>query len=195
MTQIQIVAFLLAFFGTFILANEFSNYSLNENKINLDLFNKKITFVSKSDQGLLLIGKLGLRLGNNPSFNIRNNNDSFKQFEFNNKKSIVEFRINLNEAKNDENITCTSFAWSFKNRQSKLNSFEAEQEFEDCFKIDTSYWYGGSEMKNQQFWPINNQVKIEIILNLFQGRFFFSYFLQFVEKDNRNVFAIYYWFI
>ena len=158
MTQLQIVAFVLAFFGTFILANESNNYFLNENKINLDLFNKKITFGSKSDQRLLLSGNLGLRLGNTPSFNIRNHNESFKQFEFNYKRSIVEFRMNLNEAKSDEKITCTSFAWSFKNKQSKLESFETEQEFEDCFKIDTSYWYGGSEMKNQQFWPINNQV-------------------------------------
>jgi hypothetical protein len=192
MAQLHIVAFVLAFFGSTILANESSNYFLNENKINLDLFNKKITFVSKSDQRLLLSGNLGLRLENTPSFNKINHNDSFKQFTFNDKRSIVEFRINLNEAKSDKNITCTSFSWSFKNKQSKLKSFGTEQEFEDCFKIDTSYWYGGSEMKNQQFWPINNQVNNFDNFLIFHKIHKISFE---TKKDHRNVFAIYYWFI
>lgn len=65
-----------------------------------------------------------------------------------NSKSI---NIELNvETKTQQNIECKSIEWSVKNN---LN-----EEFLDCFNIEGSFlWYGGSEMQQQQYWPINNQ--------------------------------------
>lgn len=156
MNLIQIISFALAYFVNNLIASEFTIF-LKGNKIKFDFPNKQVQFLSKNYQKVLLSGAFGNRLKDYSDYDIRSLNDSLKIINFQKKNSIIELSINSNKAKiGAENITCTTIRWRLK-KQRKIEQIH-QDEFEDCFKINSGYWYGGSEMNNQQYWPINKQV-------------------------------------
>ena len=85
-------------------------------------------------------------------FEIDNNNIGQSLF-FSNEKIRLKVDTYLKE---DEKITCQTFTWKFLDKT--LTATSGIDELIDCFDLKGSFWYGGSEMSDQQFWPINNQV-------------------------------------
>ncbi len=69
-----------------------------------------------------------------------------KRIHFRNEKVFLE----VAESPNDNQVTCQSFHWNLSENNELI----------DCFDLNDHFWYGGSEMSDQQFWPINNQVGI-----------------------------------
>ncbi len=72
------------------------------------------------------------------------------------KNEKVHLEIVKSKSSDDGQVTCQSFQWKFSENKNLI----------DCFNLDNSFWYGGSEMSQQQFWPINNQVRREIDIHL-----------------------------
>jgi hypothetical protein len=64
-----------------------------------------------------------------------------------------ELRTKINSKVLDNDIYCSSYEWLITN--SEEDRF-VDQTFEDCFSLGDSFWYGGAESYDQQFWPINN---------------------------------------
>ena len=60
----------------------------------------------------------------------------------------VDFEISEHEY--SSKIKCNTFTW-------KVESRGENQELEDCFNLEGSFWYGGAESGSQQMWPMNNQ--------------------------------------
>jgi len=70
------------------------------------------------------------------------------QLTFESNDDHVTTKLAIETTHSEGDIQCRSVEWS--NDQGK--------ELIDCFDLTGSHWYGGAEMKDQQFWPINKQV-------------------------------------
>lgn len=77
-------------------------------------------------------------------------------------KSIrnLEFSIrnsNRDQNRNNQAIECDTIEWKVViENESKDNTSAFFQEFEECFDLGNAYWYGQSESRQQQYWPIND---------------------------------------
>lgn len=83
-------------------------------------------------------------------------NDYVYKFTAKSRAADLEFSMQHKNATTAENtndkVSCDSYEWRVTNQ----NDHFADQEFEDCFELtDGVYWYGQTESKNQQYWPIN----------------------------------------
>lgn len=58
------------------------------------------------------------------------------------------------DQKLDEEITCDTFEWRVIEPDG-VTSY-APQEFEECFNLAGASWYGQTESRLQQYWPIND---------------------------------------
>ena len=133
-----------------------SNIIINENRIRFNINNKKLNLYSKNNLQNLLSGNLA-NLIDYSNYEIENKsfNDSHKLLKLKHENGdSIEFTVKSSLA---NNITCTSFQWSFKSKVPKRYNA-----FEDCFQINSSFWYGGSEMYGSQYWPINKQVYMQL---------------------------------
>ena len=79
------------------------------------------------------------------------NLSTYKNIHFKNEK--VNLEIVASKSSRDSQVTCQSLHWKFSENKNLI----------DCFNLNGSFWYGGSEMSDQQFWPINNQVRHQTI--------------------------------
>ena len=83
--------------------------------------------------------------------------NSLNYFNLSRNKTLFKsetFQLTLETTSlDDDEIQCTTFNWRLTKQ-----GLSSRQQFEDCFNLDTSYWYGGPELYSQQYWPINKQV-------------------------------------
>jgi hypothetical protein len=135
------------------LFNTNSQVFTNNEQIVHDLASKKYAIIGPSKEKLLT-GTLGnsLELNDYEKINIEKSNNGYN-VKFKGKSKIASIELSVNSKAKPNDITCTSYKWTVTNNDEKY----ANQEFEDCFNLGDSYWYGGAESFDQQFWPINQQ--------------------------------------
>jgi hypothetical protein len=104
-----------------------------------------------------LTGYIGrsLLLADYQKITVTTSMDGYK-VEYNSKSRAanISFNVNNNTKPNTDSIECKTHLWKI---ESKPSERYALQEFEDCFNLDNSFWYGGAESYDQQYWPINKQ--------------------------------------
>ena len=120
--------------------NEILALQIN-NEISYDISSKRLKFLVKNET--ILSGTIGNSLSNDFKYEIVSNNETLVNFK--SKYNNVELKV---KAKSYEDIRCSEISWRSK----------SSTEFNDCLDITESFWYGGTEMKTQQFWPMNDQV-------------------------------------
>ncbi|CAF0717114.1 unnamed protein product [Brachionus calyciflorus] len=113
-------------------------------------------FVYDSSKNRILSGKIGMNLVLDDYKEIttkegENKNDY--RIWFNATSRAANLILDVTTSKKSGSITCQTYDWTINQ---KPDTNYANQEFEDCFNLGDSYWYGQAENKNQQFWPINN---------------------------------------
>jgi hypothetical protein len=127
-----------------------------------DLDTRELIIYQNSNKNKkILTGLIGLALEYSDYTKIKttkyqvNKNDYDIEFNAISRAANVKFEVRSKKnTKNlDNDIFCSSYEWVVTN--SEQDKF-AEQTFEDCFSLGDSFWYGGSESYDQQFWPINN---------------------------------------
>ena len=111
------------------------------NNFAYDLDSKEFTLTTKNGKKATLTGQLGI---GRSEIKLVTHNSTTHQITF--ESSI---RLDIKSTPISDDITCTHHQWS---------SPHISTQYEDCFSLNTSYWYGGSEMYDQQLWPINDQV-------------------------------------
>lgn len=72
-------------------------------------------------------------------------------FKAKSRAADIEFIMKNSDKIGQTEISCDSYEWKVS---SQIPNY-AYQEFEDCFNLDNSFWYGQTESYNQQYWPIN----------------------------------------
>lgn len=125
-------------------------FDLNQDDA-IDFSTKTITY--KQGEKVKLNGKFGNRINyaDYKSVVSKNTKSNSRTIQFNALSRAANIQLKLNTYKQDD-ITCDNFNWNIIN----IND-PAPLEFDDCFSLDSASWYGGSEVSNQQYWPINNQ--------------------------------------
>ncbi len=73
--------------------------------------------------------------------------------QFNAISRAANIELTLNTYYDQNGITCNDYEWKIVKNWTN----PAFQEFEDCFSLTDASWYGGSEVADQQYWPINKQ--------------------------------------
>lgn len=76
-------------------------------------------------------------------------------------KSIRNLEFSLRSSNKDQNknsqVDCDTFEWKVViENENKVNTSIYFQEFEECFDLGNAYWYGMTESRRQQYWPIND---------------------------------------
>ena len=73
--------------------------------------------------------------------------------QFNAISRAANIELTLSTKYEQDGIVCNDYDWKIV----KTWTSPAFQEFEDCFDLSGASWYGGSEVADQQYWPINRQ--------------------------------------
>jgi len=118
----------------------------------IDFSTKTITY--KQGDKIKLNGKFANRINyaDYKSVVSKSTKSNMLTIQFNALSRAANIQLKLNTFKQDD-ITCDNFNWNIINNQNN----PAFQEFDDCFSLDDASWYGGNEVSNQQYWPINKQ--------------------------------------
>jgi alpha-glucosidase (family GH31 glycosyl hydrolase) len=133
---------------------------LSNGRANYDANSKHFELRSRNKPSVLK-GRLGLKVDNDFLKDISIKKYSTKDMEIKFIHKLPSYLVSnttlriTNEQivkNNNYEINCDRHDWSFDVRLEDQN-----QEFEDCFKLEGAYWYGGAESYLQQYWPINNQ--------------------------------------
>jgi hypothetical protein len=139
-----------------LFANERTQLMLNNNKVIYDFKQKSIIVYGNKNQ-TILTGTFGNKIEFEKDYKqisinqISNDNNNYEiKFLPKSRAATIEFQAK----KSNENdfITCNTFEWNIKNT---IKNY-AIQDFEECFNLDSFYWFGQAESYLQQYWPINN---------------------------------------
>lgn len=119
--------------------------SLQQNSKNVFYNSSSKVFKLTKANRTILTGYLAQNLStDHANVELKFGPDKFISLEFD------RVRLEITASEHSDQITCQRFEWKLLE--------DGEQELEDCFDLTQGDWYGGSEMENQQFWPINQQV-------------------------------------
>lgn len=118
--------------------NEHISYNVSSKFLNIVVQNET-----------LLSAKIGNSLPNHLNYEVVLNNEqsTVQIVNFKSQYESIELKVVMKEK---EDIKCSEISWK--------TTSQSFSDFNDCLDITESFWYGGSEMKSQQFWPINDQV-------------------------------------
>ncbi len=139
-----------------------SNISLNQQFVNLstdgqsslNIFSKQVIY-KQANNKIKLKGSIGNKINYSDYESIITKSFTLNKhlIQFNAISRAANIELTLNTYYDQNGITCNDYEWKIVKNWTN----PAFQEFEDCFSLTDASWYGGSEVADQQYWPINKQ--------------------------------------